>query len=421
MLNDDYYDINMIFPQTEKLFCDQCENAYLECPICNAYFDIEFFYQEHQVKCAIMHEVLQERENIVECGKCLTYFKCEEFESHSSNCVDHNQNNLNMQPEDNVACGVCGLIFSASLLPEHEVTCKEIQAGIMMLQETIQCDFCGEKITMSGIEVHESKCQQLKDKQAQIENRVNSIEIAYPKEWDEQIAFTKVIDENLSIITIDPEGSTFKYIYDLTNMSMRGAVNITNIYRLQNRFLWDKYVREKEKVLVEKGTANEQWLFHGTRANNPKSLYNIGFDISFSSDGGSFGRGIYFARQSAYSLSGYCYVTKGKGYLFLAKVITGVPYVSGASSARGVFGPRSAMKKPPLMDESKFIYYDSVTDVANTKNQHVGQMYIIYENDKAYPYYLIEFDASNIGSHLGLNRGNPFNAYPNQQNKDDVI
>ena len=124
-------------------------------------------------------------------------------------------------------------------------------------------------------------------------------------------------------------------------------------------------------------------LFHGTKGNDPKILINHGFDISFSQDKGSFGRGIYFAKYFLYSHQGYSYNKGDKKYLFLARVITGKSY----------FSPHGVRyKKPPLLDKEKEIYYDSVTNnLLSMEFHNLSHMYIVYENDKAYPFYLIEY------------------------------
>jgi hypothetical protein len=389
---EEYFDINKIPSYTTDLMCTECISSYIQCPECDAYFSIEFFFQDHQIKCTERYELFKERQHFSECNKCFTYISKEELSLHKDSCA---ANRISFSVESKIECEICGEKISESLLRDHINFCREIQNKKTLLNQFIQCDFCQEKVTISGIELHESKCQQLKAKQAQLEKRINLMEIKYPQDWEQEIFDVKIVDENLSIITLDTNGFHFNFIVDLVSRSIfSNKFTVLNVYRLQNRFLWEKYTREKEMILAQKGSADEQWLFHGTRNNNPKALYNNGFDISFASDNGSFGRGIYFARQAAYSLPSYCFISKQKIYLFLAKVITGIPYVSG-SQYSGVIDSYRSLKKPPLMDESKFIYYDSVTDIHNKKQNHVSQMYIIYENDKAYPYYLIEFDAAN--------------------------
>jgi hypothetical protein len=405
-----YFDINEIPCYSNELLCSDCISSYIQCQECSAYFTIDFYIHDHVTKCTERHELFKLREKFSECNKCFTYVPIEQISTHKESCQ---ATNLSIPVESKLECEICGGKFSESLLADHIKFCKEIESKKALLNQYIQCDFCQEKVGLLGIESHESKCLQLKEKQAKLENRINLIEINYPKNWEDEIFDVKIVDENLSIVNLDKNGSQFNFIVELMYKTISSKTySVLNVYRLQNRFLWDKYTREKEKIIVEKGSAEEQWLFHGTRSNNPRALYNNGFDISFASDTGSFGRGIYFARQASYSLPNYCFMSRGKIYLFLAKVITGIPHVSGSLS-RSVINDYKSLKKPPLMDEFKFIYYDSVTDVKNKKKRHVSQMYIVYENDKAYPYYLIEIDFQkstldnnifNLHRHLQVNK-----------------
>jgi hypothetical protein len=50
---------------------------------------------------------------------------------------------------------------------------------------------------------------------------------------------------------------------------------------------------------------DKEWLFHGSRLNNPYNIAKVGLDISFSNDYGSLGRGIYFAKDPKYSIPDY--------------------------------------------------------------------------------------------------------------------
>jgi hypothetical protein len=389
-------------------FCNDCINNFIKCPLCNGYFDINKYYDHHEDKCRLIYQIYTEKENLVNCKLCNNFVKMKDFDKHKDVCVNNQTN------KEKITCNFCDKSLSISLIVEHETTCMEIQSQLMLVNETVDCSFCKENFPLVHIQSHENSCQKLKEKQDEINNRLKELKIKYPKKWEQEIFSTKVIDDNLSIITLDRGGSQFKFVCDKLASSVPN-VNVLNVYQIQNKYLWEKYYREKAKVKEEKGSSEVNWLFHGSRNNKPESLYTIGFDISFASDGGSFGRGIYFARQAAYSFQGYSFYKDGKGYLFLAKVITGIPYVYGHKQF-GQHGRRKMnanlskgkLNKPPLWAESKFIYYDSMTDNNNKdKNTNVSQMYVIYENNKAYPFYLIEFDASKINNLQ-------FNYYGNQ-------
>jgi hypothetical protein len=390
-------------------FCETCINNFQKCDICEGYFDNHFYYNDHESKCMQVFQMYREKEDLIECLNCKSLVKIDQFESHKVTCEAQIQ-------DTQILCSYCNVKFSISLIEDHEKACKIIFEATLISVDTIDCEFCKEKVPLKFILSHEGKCQKLKERQVQISNQIKLMKVEYPKEWEEEIVKSAVIDENISLVSLNNQGSQYKFVQELFNKTVPG-VPIINIFRIQNRHLWEKYSKERARIINEKGSADEKWLFHGTRSNNPKCVYQLGFDISFASDQGAYGRGVYFARQSIYSYSGYSYVYEGKGYMFLAKVITGKTFshdmvnrLQGLNNIRGniknslsgqAFG--QGMKKPPFLDENKFIYYDSVSNASNPNDEHISQMYIVYENDKAYPYYLIEFDSNNQS--IPVNRG----------------
>jgi hypothetical protein len=394
------YDPNNPFIQNGKFsnsdLCIDCESHFILCSLCNGYFDMSS-YDTHESACSRMIISYKNRENLVECKDCRSYVKADAFGKHKDECVNKIKN-------ERLACTHCKEQFSITLIEEHEKTCANLQTELMLAKETIDCSFCNEKIPMCHIQAHEVTCRKLKERQEELKKQVSLIEIDYPKEWEKEIYDIEYVNDNLSIITLDYNGTEFKFAENLMKQSVP-SVNITNVYRIQNKHLWQRYFREKARVGEEKKLkVKEAWLFHGTRTNNPKSLINIGFDISFASDGGSLGRGIYFARQALYSYGRYCYVENGKGFLFLAKVITGESWNLGSKKGNNKIVSGIGLKKPPFWDESKFIYYDSVTDGST--------MSVIYENDKAYPYYLIEYDTAQVNSLMPVGPPYPFPINP---------
>jgi hypothetical protein len=404
-INKVYSDSNFEQPNEFSLFynndeeiCNNCENNLIQCETCSGYFDLRTFYEQHEAKCISLYQAYKEKETVIDCKNCHCFVKLNDLQRHKDVC------SFNIQNSQKKECKFCKKLINSLLLDDHQINCEKLQNELYMVKETIECSFCKEKIALYYIESHEEKCLKLKESQDKLKNQIKSMQINFPKKWGKEIHSTDKIDENLSIISLDRTGNQFKTVVRKLHSTVPN-VNVTNVYRIQNKYLWEKYIRERERINQEKGTAKENWLFHGTRSNDPKSLYNVGFDISFSSDGGSYGRGVYFARQAAYSFTSYSYYKNGYGYLFLAKVITGEPFIAGNFNQKGKRSnllPPNQFRKPPLYDEAKFIYYDSVTDIANKENKNVSQMFIIYENNKAYPYYLIEFDAKGMGGVGGL-------------------
>ena len=162
-------------------------------------------------------------------------------------------------------------------------------------------------------------------------------------------------------------------------------VNILKVERVQNKVVWRNY-RHRGKMMKEfnKSHLLEELLFHGTGNNEPENIYNggEGFDTRFSSSG-MWGRGNYFAVNSLYSNS-YAFKTNaGTRKMFAAWVLTG-------NSVN--LGPDGSLTKPPLVSNpvgsSTSIQrrYDSVNGTTGGTC-----VYITYNNDHAYPAYLITY------------------------------
>ena len=163
---------------------------------------------------------------------------------------------------------------------------------------------------------------------------------------------------------------------------------IVQITRIQNKWLWERYVFQQKRLGVKNGgNVNELELFHGTRSNDPKLIYENedGFDMRCSTQG-MWGQANYFAVNASYSHR-YAHTTSdGYKEMFLVKVLTGYScdYHSNACSS---------LRKPPMKStgasgEVSFtqVQYDTVTGVADG-----SQVYMTYDNDKAYPAYLIKY------------------------------
>lgn len=142
---------------------------------------------------------------------------------------------------------------------------------------------------------------------------------------------------------------------------------------------------------------NEQSVWHGTTNLDPSVIYNDrqdGFMMQFSQDG-FWGRGIYFANKSNYSY-GYSYKpTAGSGdrpraksderEMFLAKLLVGnETHMNRDEDGRKAAECR-ALTVPPINPQTNLKY--------NTVTGHTGgsQVWIVYENGRAYPDYLVRY------------------------------
>ena len=135
-----------------------------------------------------------------------------------------------------------------------------------------------------------------------------------------------------------------------------------------------------------KGKVNEKELFHGTRQNDPKLIYDgeDGFDMRFSSQG-MWGQANYFAVNASYSDRGYAYRrSDGLKEIFLAKVLTGDSYECASNNSLRL-PPEKPVGRMGTLNFSK-TRYDTVTGTTGD-----SRVYMTYDNEKAYPAYLIQY------------------------------
>jgi len=209
-----------------------------------------------------------------------------------------------------------------------------------------------------------------------VNNLASTNKFTFPSTWEPQTA-------NCELKSISPNSSEWQQI-ELRMKETLPNIRISKLERVQNKWLWEKY--QSSKAILEKknqGNVNEKQLFHGTRANQPNNIFNdeYGFDMRFSS-GGMWGVAIYFAQNASYSNS-YRYTTPDNQYqMFFARVLVG--------DCIHIMPNDSSLKKPPSKQTVSGLgfteNYDSVSGETGG-----SKVYMIYENGRAYPEYLITY------------------------------
>ena len=197
-----------------------------------------------------------------------------------------------------------------------------------------------------------------------------------PPEWEPQSSITQ-------LFSVHRGSLEWTRVEQRFNRTMPSYMHpIKKIQRIQNIFLWEKWVEERNRMEKFKGCVNEKELFHGTQQNDPKQIYDseIGFDMRFCSSG-MWGVANYFAVNASYS---HAYSHKndlGQREMFLVKVITGDSYSSP---------PDHSLRMPPLKkntgQSNLLVRYDTVNGITNG-----SQVFMTYDNQKAYPAYLIHY------------------------------
>ena len=164
------------------------------------------------------------------------------------------------------------------------------------------------------------------------------------------------------------------------------SVAVLQITRLQNKWLWERYAQHKRRLEYKNsGNVNERELFHGTRNNDPRVIYEgeDGFDMRYSAQG-MWGLANYFAVNASYSHA-YAYAkSDGSRQMFLVKVLTGDSHSST---------PNRNLRMPPEKQSGAGGKLQFATPRYDTVTGNTGgsQVFMAYDNDKAYPAYLIQY------------------------------
>jgi len=206
----------------------------------------------------------------------------------------------------------------------------------------------------------------------------SSEDIEFPQEWQSQTKTTELF--------VLQQGSSEWFRVSSKFSSTMLNHRIIQISRIQNKWLWEKYVGHKKRLDRKNGgNVNEIELFHGTRSNDPKNIYEgeEGFDMRFSAQG-MWGMANYFAVNASYSHA-YSYTSTPWIQMFLVKVLTGDSYECQSDRT---------LRMPPVKaagtstGEVQFVNtrYDTVSGHTNG-----SKVFMTYDNDKAYPAYLITY------------------------------
>ena len=213
-----------------------------------------------------------------------------------------------------------------------------------------------------------------------IHMEASGTKLQIPTEWQQQSHTTELF--NVIAGSVEHSRVIGKFMSTVPNG------NIVSVQRVQNLFLWEKFIHHKGMIEQKNGgQANEMELFHGTRGNNPQLIYDSeeGFDMRFSASG-MWGQANYFAVNASYS-NNYAHTLPNKQkQMFLVKVLTGASYNCS---------PNSTLRMPPLRPSHttagtgvKFsqVRYDTVNGTTGGST-----VYMTYDNLKAYPAYLITY------------------------------
>ena len=277
-----------------------------------------------------------------------------------------------------------------SVAEKHNLTCRIEEQQLSQAVASASPQTPKRVLRIEGLEhlVHKAATE-IQTEIIQFQSsRSGAGKVSVPPEWQVQT-------ETVEVFKLQPSSQEWTVVSRKFSVTMPQA-NITKILRIQNQWLWEKYVQEKSRIHQKNtGGVNEMELFHGTRSNSPEEIYNSeeGFDMRYSSQG-MWGMANYFAVTASYS-DLYAYASTAGASLFsraisqkeifLANVLTGDSYECA---------PDKTLRMPPLRQggstssevQLKQVHYDSVNGYTRG-----SQVYMTYANNRAYPAYLISY------------------------------
>ena len=197
-----------------------------------------------------------------------------------------------------------------------------------------------------------------------------------PLFWDEHSS-----REEFKLVLLDPLQDEFHRISAYFLQSMPHC-EIRRIDRIQNKLLWMKYRDRARQMYNYDQVLGEMSLFHGTGSHKPEEIYtgDASFDMRYCQKG-MWGRGNYFAVNASYSNS-FAHTDKdGVRQMLMANVLTGHSHQCNSDRS---------LTKPPFRPSQGVgtvkCRYDSVCGFTGG-----SKVYITYDNDRAYPAYLISY------------------------------
>uniref|UniRef100_S4RD19 Poly [ADP-ribose] polymerase n=1 Tax=Petromyzon marinus TaxID=7757 RepID=S4RD19_PETMA len=167
----------------------------------------------------------------------------------------------------------------------------------------------------------------------------------------------------------------------LGKLSKQPSFQIEEITQIQNHSLWKLYMtkkKEMDKANKPNTQLNERILFHGTAYATCDKVNTNGFNRSYCGKNATcYGNGVYFAVSASYSAQPTYSPAESDGskYMYRTRVLTG-DFTTG----------KQGMIEPPPKGQQNAVLYDSVTD-----NMNNPSMFVIFNDNQAYPEHLIKF------------------------------
>ncbi|CAF4063349.1 unnamed protein product [Rotaria magnacalcarata] len=203
-------------------------------------------------------------------------------------------------------------------------------------------------------DVYDEFCKQL------LSLNKEPIDFQVPTTWER-------CNENNIRISVLPKTKEYKKIkYDFDQSMGKTYREIINVERIQNERWFMQYLAHSRDFYKRLNENTEKQLYHGCPESATIAIMEDCFNRSFAGvNGTSYGVGVYFSSNAAYSHGFAKANSKGERFMFVARVLIG-------KTTQG----NSSMKTRPLG-------FDSTTD-----GNHI---FVTYHDAQAYAEYLITY------------------------------
>ena len=112
----------------------------------------------------------------------------------------------------------------------------------------------------------------------------------------------KVDPAKTSLVHLEEDSTECTQVQRLFRSTLPNA-RIAHVSRIDNPWLLESYEWHRHRIAVKNcGIVNEKYLFHGTRCDDPRLIYESEFGFDFRrSKGGQWGHATYFSEDASYS------------------------------------------------------------------------------------------------------------------------
>jgi len=184
-----------------------------------------------------------------------------------------------------------------------------------------------------------------------------------------------------TLVDLPATDKHYKEIETLFNHTSASKATIVKIERIQNKHLYMLFAHKHETLSeVEGRTLQLMHLFHGNRKYPPPEVYDslIGLDPRLGD--GAWGRGVYCASNSAYSVERYGHkLPDGTQQIVCMLVLVGDIADMPASQAT------EKLVRPPLKPGTNSLFHCVKGEEGDS------DIYVTYDSNMCYPQYLITF------------------------------